>query len=92
MTTRKPKPKPDYSPDRPTEQLQLVPVTIEHKLPARAAQPWLDAELWPGSLPQGKIQHATGAAELDHFGAVLTQLADRGAHLLGTIRHRRRWH
>jgi hypothetical protein len=55
MITRKPKPKPDYSPDRPTEQLQLVLVTIEHKLPARAAQPWLDAELWPGSLPQGKI-------------------------------------
>jgi hypothetical protein len=57
MTTRKPKPKPAYSPliEWPTEQLQLVPVTIEHKLPTRAAQPWFDTELWPGSLPQGKI-------------------------------------
>jgi hypothetical protein len=54
MTTRKPKPKPAYSPDRPAEQLRLVPV-IEHKLPTRAAQPWLDTELPLRSLPQGKL-------------------------------------
>jgi hypothetical protein len=58
MTTRKPKPKPAYSPliEWPTEQLQLVPVTIERKQPTRAAQPWLDTELPPArSLPQGRI-------------------------------------
>lgn len=56
MTTRKPKANPAYSPDRPTEHLQLVPVTIEHKLPARAAEAWLDTEpprAWV--LPHGKI-------------------------------------
>jgi hypothetical protein len=47
MTTRKPKPKPAYSPDRPTEQLRLVPVTIEHKPSTPAAQPWFDTELPP---------------------------------------------
>jgi hypothetical protein len=60
MTTRKPKPKskPAYSPviEWPKEQLQLVPVTIEHKLPTRAAQPWLDTELPAArSMPRGKI-------------------------------------
>jgi hypothetical protein len=56
MTTRKLKPKPAYSPDRPTEQLQLVSVTIERKQPTRAAQAWLDTELPPASsLPQGRI-------------------------------------
>jgi hypothetical protein len=57
MTTRKPKPKPAYSPDRPTEQLQLVPVTIEHKPSTRAAQPWqVDTEPPAArSLPQGRI-------------------------------------
>jgi hypothetical protein len=50
------KPKPAYSPDPPTEQLQLVPVTIEHKPATRAAQAWqVDSELWPGSSPQGRI-------------------------------------
>jgi hypothetical protein len=40
MTTRKPKP--TFSPlnELPTEQLQLVPVTVEHKAPARTGQPW----------------------------------------------------
>jgi hypothetical protein len=59
MTTRKPKPKPAYSPliEWPTEQLQLVPVTIEHKLPTRAAQPrQADTELPPDRpLPQRKV-------------------------------------
>jgi hypothetical protein len=54
MTTRKPKPKPAYSPNRPTEQLQVVPVTIEYKLPTRAAEPRLASELTLRSLPQGK--------------------------------------
>jgi hypothetical protein len=38
MTTRKPKSKPAYSPliEWPTEQLQLVDVTVEHEVPARA--------------------------------------------------------
>ena len=37
MTTRKPKP--TISPlEWPTEQLQLVPVTVEHHAPARAGQ------------------------------------------------------
>jgi hypothetical protein len=58
MTTRKPKPKPAYSPliELPTERLQLVPVTIEHKPSTRAALPWtVDTELWSGSLPRGQI-------------------------------------
>jgi hypothetical protein len=59
MTTRKPKPKPAYSPliEWPTEQLQLVPVTIEHKPSTRAAQPrQVDTELPPArSLPRGRI-------------------------------------
>jgi hypothetical protein len=46
MTTRKPKP--TFSPliEWPTEQLQWVPVTVEHKAPA----------------PAGKIKRAGGAA------------------------------
>jgi hypothetical protein len=52
MTTRKPKPA--YSPDRPTEQLQMVPVTIEYKLSTRAAERRLATELTPRSLSQGK--------------------------------------
>jgi hypothetical protein len=58
MTTRKPKPKPAYSPliERPNEQLQLVPVNIQHKPSTRAAQPrQFDTELWLRSLPQGQI-------------------------------------
>jgi hypothetical protein len=60
MTTRKPKPKPAYSPliEWPTEQLQVVPVTIEHNLPTGAAQPrQVDTELPLRSLPQGKLTH-----------------------------------
>jgi hypothetical protein len=55
MTTRKPKP--TYPPliEYPTEQLQLVPVTVEHKAPARAGQTW-QAETDLLSLPHpGKI-------------------------------------
>jgi hypothetical protein len=46
MTTRKPKP--TFSPliEWPTEQLQWVPITVEHKAPA----------------PAGKTQWARGAA------------------------------
>jgi hypothetical protein len=38
MTTRKPKP--TFSPliEWPTEQLQWMPVTVEHKAPARAGE------------------------------------------------------
>jgi hypothetical protein len=55
MTTRKLKPKPAYSPNRPTEQLQLVPVTIQHKPRTRATQLWqVYTELPLRSLPQGK--------------------------------------
>jgi hypothetical protein len=40
MATRKPKP--TYSPliEWPTEELRLVEVTVEHKEPARAGEPW----------------------------------------------------
>jgi hypothetical protein len=39
MTTRKPKPTcPPPLIEFPTEQLQLVPVTVEHKAPAHARQ------------------------------------------------------
>jgi hypothetical protein len=41
MTTRKPKPKRSYSPliESPTEQIQLVAVTVE-KTPAHAGEAW----------------------------------------------------
>jgi hypothetical protein len=50
MTTRKPKP--TYPPliEFPTEQLQLVLVTVEPKRPARDGQPW-QAEAELPSLP-----------------------------------------
>ena len=58
MTTRKPKP--PFSPliELPTEQLQLVAVTVEHKPPARTGQNWQAETELPvgGSLPhRGKI-------------------------------------
>jgi hypothetical protein len=42
MATRKLKPKPAYSPliEWPTEQLQLVPITVERKTPASGGQLW----------------------------------------------------
>jgi hypothetical protein len=40
MTTRKPKPTISPLIELPTEQLQLVAVTVEHKAPARAGQNW----------------------------------------------------
>ena len=42
MTTRKLKPKPAYSPliEWPTEQLQLVPITVERETPACEGQLW----------------------------------------------------
>jgi hypothetical protein len=54
MTTRKPKP--TYPPliEFPTEQLQLVPVTVEHKAPAHAGQTWAETDL-PSSPPRRKI-------------------------------------
>jgi hypothetical protein len=60
MTTRKPKPNPNPSPliEVPTEQLQLVAVTVEHKAPARAGQNWQAETELPvtRSLPHpGKI-------------------------------------
>ena len=55
MTTRKPKP--TYPPliEFPTEQLQLVPVTVEHKAPARAGQTWRTATYLPSWPHRGKI-------------------------------------
>jgi hypothetical protein len=43
MTSRKRKSRPTYSPliEWPTEQLQLVPVTIERKTPIGASASWL---------------------------------------------------
>ena len=60
MTTRKPKPKPAYSPliEWPTEELQLVDVTVDHKEPTRAGEIWqVEAELHVAEpLPQrGKV-------------------------------------
>jgi len=56
MITRKRKPKPAYSRDRPTERLRLKAVTIEYKLPTRAAQPQQVArQLVLRSLRQGKV-------------------------------------
>jgi hypothetical protein len=55
MIARKRKPKPAHSPDRPAEQLQLIAVTIQYKLPARAAQPrQIDSQLLLRSFRQGK--------------------------------------
>jgi hypothetical protein len=59
MTTRKPKPKPAYPPliEFPTEQLQLVPVTVEHKSPAHAGQNWqADTDL-PSFPHPGRITY-----------------------------------
>jgi hypothetical protein len=55
MTTRKPKP--TYPPlmKFPTEQLQLVPVTVEHKAPARTGQSWVAETDRPSSPHRGKI-------------------------------------
>ena len=54
MTKRKPKA--TYPPliEFPTEQLQLVPVTVEHKAPARAGQTWLAETDRPSSPHRGK--------------------------------------
>ena len=54
MTTRKPKP--TYPPlEFPTEQLQLAPVTVEHKVPARAGQTWQAETDLPPLPHRGKI-------------------------------------
>lgn len=56
MTTRKPKPTCPPLIEFPTEQLQLVPVTVEHKAPAHRGQPWPQALKDLPSFPrQGKI-------------------------------------
>jgi hypothetical protein len=58
MTTRKPKPTFPPLIELLTEQLQLMPVTVEHKAPARAGQIWpAETELPVArSLPhRGKI-------------------------------------
>jgi hypothetical protein len=52
MTTRKPKP--TFSPliEWPTEQLQWVPITVEHKVPARAAETqWAGGAAIDGAQP-----------------------------------------
>ena len=57
MTTRKPKPTFPPLIEFPTEQLQLVPVTVVHKAPAHAGQTW-QAETDRPLLPHpGKITH-----------------------------------
>lgn len=55
MTTRKPKP--TYPPliEFPSEQLQLVPVTVEHKAPAHPGQIWQAQRDLPSLPHQGKI-------------------------------------
>jgi hypothetical protein len=55
MTTRKLKP--SYPPliEIPTEQLQLVPVTVEHKPPAHAGRTRQAPSDLPSLPPQGKI-------------------------------------
>jgi hypothetical protein len=55
MTTRKPKP--TYPPliEFPTEQLQLVPVTVEHKAPAHAGRTWQAHADLPSLPHQAKI-------------------------------------
>jgi hypothetical protein len=55
MTTRKPKP--TYPPliEFPTEQLQLVPVTVEPKAPARAGQTWQTETNLPSLPHRGRI-------------------------------------
>jgi hypothetical protein len=56
MTTRKPKP--TFSPliEWPTEQLQLVAVTVDHKVPARAGETRQIETQLSRSLPQlGKV-------------------------------------
>jgi hypothetical protein len=48
MTTRKPKPKPAYSPliEWPTEELKLVDIVVDHKEPTCAGEIWqVEAEL-----------------------------------------------
>jgi hypothetical protein len=40
MTTRKPKPTYPSLIEFPTERLQLVPVTVEHKAPGHTGQTW----------------------------------------------------
>jgi hypothetical protein len=40
MITRKPKPTVPPPIEWPTPELQLVPVTVEHKMPARTFEPW----------------------------------------------------
>jgi hypothetical protein len=55
MTTRKPKP--TYPPliEFPSEQLELVPVTVEHKAPPRAGQTWLAETDLPSVRQRGKM-------------------------------------
>jgi hypothetical protein len=58
MTMRKPKPTDSPLIELPTEQLQLVAVTVEHKAPACAGQNWQAETELPvvRSLPhRGKI-------------------------------------
>jgi hypothetical protein len=58
MTARKPKPTPTPLIDLLTEKLQLVTVTVEHKVPVRAAYTWQGETQMPAerSLPKrGKV-------------------------------------
>jgi hypothetical protein len=55
MTTRKPKPNCPPLIEFPAEQLQLVPVTVEHKAPAHARQAWQALTDLPSFPHQGKI-------------------------------------
>ena len=58
MTTRKPKPTLTPLIELLTEKLQLVAVTVEHKVPARAGYTWQGETQMPaeGSLPKrGKV-------------------------------------